>query len=121
VGLVDARRWAFTLGAVLMTGMIFVSLATSPYLAVALLCLGGFAHQTLSVTVITMASDLFRRDEVATVAGIAGMAGNLGVLLFTMVLGHMVDQVGYGPFFILLGLLDLVGAALLWILVRKPA
>ena len=121
VALVDARRWAFTLGAVLMTGMMFVSLATSPYLAVALLCLGGFAHQTLSVTVITMASDLFRRDEVATVAGIAGMAGNLGVLLFTMVLGHLVDQVGYGPFFILLGLLDLVGAALLWILVRKPA
>jgi len=37
------------------------------------------------------------------------------------VLGHMVDQVGYGPFFILLGLLDLIGAALLWALVRKPA
>jgi len=121
VALIDARRWAFTLGAVLMTGMIFVSAAANPYLAVALLCLGGFAHQTLSVTVITMASDLFRRDEVGTVAGIAGFAGNLGVLLFTLVLGHMVDQVGYGPFFILLGLLDLVGAALLWTLVRKPA
>jgi len=121
VHLIDARRWAFTLGALMMTGMIFVSLATNPYVAVALLCLGGFAHQTLSVTVITMASDLFRRDEVATVAGIAGFAGNLGVLLFTLLLGHMVDQVGYGPFFILLGLLDLIGAALLWTLVRKPA
>jgi len=121
VHLIDARRWAFTLGAVLMTGMMFVSVVTSPYLAIALLCLGGFAHQTLSVTVITMASDLFRRDEVATMAGIAGFAGNLGVLLFTLMLGHMVDQVGYGPFFILLGVLDLVGAALLWTLVRKPA
>jgi ACS family hexuronate transporter-like MFS transporter len=121
LALIDARRWAFTLGAGLMTGMAFVSMATNPYVAVALLCLGGFAHQTLSVTVITMASDLFRRDEVATVAGLAGLAGNLGVLLFTLVLGHMVDHVGYGPFFILLGLLDLVGAALLWTLVRKPA
>jgi ACS family hexuronate transporter-like MFS transporter len=121
VNLIDARRSAFTLGAVLMTGMAFVSIAGNPYLAVGLLCLGGFAHQTLSVTVITMASDLFRRDEVGTVAGIAGFAGNLGVLLFTLVLGHLVDQVGYSPFFILLGLLDLVGAALLWTLVRKPA
>jgi ACS family hexuronate transporter-like MFS transporter len=50
----------------------------------------------------------------------AGLAGNLGILLFTLLLGHMVDTVGYGPFFIVLGLLDLLGAALLWILVRKP-
>jgi MFS transporter, ACS family, hexuronate transporter len=121
VNLIDARRWAFTLGAALMTGMTLVGLAANPYVAIALLCLGGFAHQTLSVTVITMASDLFPRNEVATVAGVAGLAGNLGVLVFTLALGRLVDQIGYGPFFIVLGLLDLVGAALLWTLVRKPA
>ena len=121
VALVDARRWAFTLGAAMMTGMMFVGTAESPAAAIALLCLGGFAHQTLSVTVITLSSDLFRRDEVATVTGIAGTAANLGVLIFTLVLGRLVDQVGYQPFFILLGLLDLLGAALLWTLVRKPA
>ncbi|MFZ2995825.1 MFS transporter [Sphingobium sp.] len=121
VDLIDARRWAFTLGALMMTSMAFVGLATNPYAAIALLCIGGFAHQTLSVTVITMASDLFRRNEVATVAGMAGLAGNLGVLVFTLFLGQMVDDVGYGPFFILLGVLDLLGAVLLWTLVRKPA
>ena len=120
VDLIDARRAAFTLGAVLMTGMAFVGLASNPYAAIALLCLGGFAHQTLSVTVITMASDLFAKNEVATAAGMAGLAGNLGVLIFSLSLGQMVDRVGYEPFFILLGVLDLVGAALLWTLVRKP-
>ncbi|MCI4589501.1 MFS transporter [Sphingobium sp. BYY-5] len=121
VDLIDARRWAFTLGAAMMTGMAFVGLATNPYAAIALLCLGGFAHQTLSVTVITMASDLFAKNEVATAAGMAGMAGNLGVLIFSLLLGQMVDNVGYEPFFILLGILDLIGAVLLWTLVRKPA
>lgn len=120
VDLIDARRWAFTLGAALMVGMAFVGLATNPYAAIALLCLGGFAHQTLSVTVITMASDLFAKNEVATAAGMAGLAGNLGVLVFSLSLGQMVDRVGYEPFFILLGVLDLVGAAILWTLVRKP-
>ncbi|UXC92812.1 MULTISPECIES: MFS transporter [Sphingobium] len=120
IDLVDARRWAFTLGALLMTGMAFVGFATNPYAAIALLCLGGFAHQTLSVTVITLASDLFARNEVATAAGMAGLAGNLGVLVFSLSLGQMVDQVGYEPFFILLGVLDLVGAVILWTLVRKP-
>ena len=121
VVLIDARRATYTLGALMMTGMAFVGTAASPYAAIALLCLGGFAHQTLSVTVITMASDLFRRNEVATAAGLAGLAGNLGVLVFSLLLGGMVERVGYQPFFILLGLLDLVGAAILWALVRRPA
>ncbi|BCA63896.1 hexuronate transporter [Sphingomonas sp. HMP9] len=121
VDLIDARRGAFTVGAVLMTGMMFVGTVTSPIAAIALLCLGGFAHQTLSVTVITLSSDLFPQDQVATATGMSGTAANLGVLIFTLVLGSMVAEVGYQPFFILLGLLDLLGAALLWVLIRKPA
>lgn len=121
VSLVNARRVAFTLGALLMTGMMFVGKVHSPYAAIALLCLGGFAHQTLSVTVITMASDLFRRDEVATVAGLAGMMGNLGLLLFSLLIGGLVTRIGYDPFFFALGVLDILGAVLLWTLVRDPA
>ncbi|MES1985849.1 MAG: MFS transporter [Pseudomonadota bacterium] len=121
VHLIDARRWAFTLGALLMGSMMFVGMVESAMVAIALLCVAGFAHQTLSVTVITMAADLFPQNEVGTATGIAGMAANLGVLIFTLLLGSLVDQVGYGPFFILLGLLDFVGAAILWTLVRKTA
>ena len=119
--LINARRTAFTVGAILMTGMMFVTTVDSPIAAVALLCLGGFAHQTLSVTVITMSSDLFPQQEVGTATGVAGMAANLGVLIFTLVLGSMVDKVGYQPFFVFLGIVDLVGAFLLWTMIRKPA
>lgn len=121
VDLIDARRWTFTLGAVLMTGMLFVGTVESAWAAVALLSLGGFAHQTLSVTVITMASDLFRRDELGTVAGMAGTCANASILIFSLLMGSLVASIGYTPFFIALGLLDLVAAALLWTLVRKPA
>ena len=121
IGLIDARRWTFTVGAVMMTGMMFVGFVDSPYVAVALLCLGGFAHQTLSVTCITMASDLFRKNEVGTVAGLAGTFANGGVLIFSLLIGALVATIGYAPFFVALGLLDLVAAALLWILVRPPA
>lgn len=120
VSLINARRGAFTLGALMMTGMMFVGRVESPYAAIALLCLGGFAHQTLSVTVITMSSDLFRRSEVATVAGMAGTMGNLGVLIFSLLIGGLVATVGYDPFFIALGVLDLLGAVVLWTLVRDP-
>jgi ACS family hexuronate transporter-like MFS transporter len=120
ISLINARRGAFTVGALLMTGMAFVGFVSSPYTAIALLCLGGFAHQTLSVTVITMASDLFRRNEVATVAGMAGTCGNAGVLVFSLIIGALVARIGYTPFFISLGVLDLLGALILWTFVREP-
>lgn len=119
VSLINARRGAFTLGALMMSGMVFVPRVESPYAAIALLCLGGFAHQTLSVTVITMASDLFKRNEVATVAGMAGTCGNFGVLIFSLLIGGLVASVGYDPFFVALAVLDLVGALVLWTLVRN--
>jgi len=120
--LIDARRWAFTVGALLMTGMGFVGRVDSPYAAILLLCLGGFAHQTLSITVITMASDLFRKNEVATVAGIAGFCGNLGVLTFTLLIGGLVKRIGYSPFFVALAVFDILGAIWLWSVVReRPA
>ena len=119
VGLINARRSAFTVGALLMMGVAFVGTVDSPYVAVALLSLAGFAHQTLSVTVITMASDLFKRSEVATVAGMAGTCGNAGVLVFSLLMGALVTRIGYTPFFIGLAALDLLGAVLLWTLVRE--
>jgi ACS family hexuronate transporter-like MFS transporter len=119
IGLINARRCAFTIGAVMMLGVAFVGMVDNPYVAVGLLSLAGFAHQTLSVTVITMASDLFKRNEVATVAGMAGTCGNAGVLVFSLVMGALVMRVGYTPFFVGLAALDVLGAVILWTVVRE--
>lgn len=121
VRLINARRGAFTLGAIMMMGVAFVGYVDDAYAAIALLSLAGFAHQTLSVTVITMSSDLFRRNEVATVAGMCGTFGNLGLLIFSLLIGTLLASVGYTPFFVSLAVLDLVAAVLLWTLVRDPA
>jgi ACS family hexuronate transporter-like MFS transporter len=118
ISLINSRRAAFTLGAVMMLGVGFVGFVESPYAAIALLSLAGFAHQTLSVTVITMSSDLFRKNEVATVAGMAGTFGNAGLLAFSLLLGALVLKIGYTPFFVCLGLLDVVGAVILWTVVK---
>ena len=114
IGLINARRSAFTVGAVMMLGVAFVGLVDNPYVAVALLSLAGFAHQTLSVTVITMASDLFKRNEVATVAGMAGTCGNAGVLIFSLVMGALVDVSGYPAAIAVLLLAAAVQALAIW-------
>ncbi|HVW72506.1 MAG TPA: MFS transporter [Rhizomicrobium sp.] len=119
--LIDARRGAFTVGALMMIGVAFTGVVQDPLMAVALISLAGFAHQTLSVTMITMATDLFPRNEVGTVAGMAGTCANLGILIFTYELGQRVDQIGYTPVFVLLAVLDLVAAVVAWTVIRKPA
>jgi ACS family hexuronate transporter-like MFS transporter len=120
IRLINARRYAFTFGAITMLVVGFTGIAASPYLALALLCVAGFAHQTLSVTVITMSSDLFKKNEVATVAGLAGTFGNAGLLIFNLLIGTLVATIGYAPFFVCLGLLDIVGAIILWTVVKEP-
>jgi ACS family hexuronate transporter-like MFS transporter len=119
VSLINARRLAFTAGAGLMISVAFAGVVDDPYVAILLFSLAGFAHQTLSVTVITMSSDLFRRSEVATVAGMAGTFGNAGVLIFTLSVGALVSQIGYSPFFVSLSILDIIGAIVLWTFVRE--
>jgi len=119
LSVINARRCAFTVGAIMMLGVGFVGFVQSPYTAIALLGLAGFSHQTLSVTVITMASDLFRKNEVATAAGMAGTMGNAGLLIFNLLIGGLVATIGYTPFFMCLGIFDLVGAAVLWSVVRE--
>lgn len=120
VHLIRARKWAFTVGAAMMTGVAFAGFVPNPYAAIALICVAGFAHQTLSITVITMSSDLFRKNEVGTVAGLQGMCGNFGLLLFNTMIGLLVVTIGYTPFFVAMAVLDLIGAAVLWSLVRAP-
>jgi ACS family hexuronate transporter-like MFS transporter len=120
LSLINARRCAFSLGAFLMLFVGFVGFTGNAYAAIALLSLAGFAHQTLSVTVITMSSDLFKKSEVATVAGMAGTFGNGAVLAFSLLIGALVATIGYTPFFVCLGVLDVIGAIILWTVVREP-
>ena len=39
-----------------------------------------------------MSSDLFKRSEVATVAGMAGTMGNAGLMLFSLLIGALSEN-----------------------------
>jgi len=121
VPLVTARKWTFTLGASMMVGMLFVARVESPVAAIALLSLGAFAHQVLSITCISLSSDLFRKHEIGTVAGSAGLLANFGVLLSSLAIGQFVEIIGYEPFFVAVFVMDMLAAMVIWTLVRAPA
>ncbi|KAF1025043.1 MAG: Hexuronate transporter [Burkholderia plantarii] len=116
--LINSRKLVMVTGALCMIGPGCIGLASSPYTAIALLCLGGFAHQTLSGALYTLASDVFGKNDVATATGLTGMAGWLGGLLFSLAVGALVSVIGYNPLFAALALFDIVGAIVLWTVLR---
>lgn len=123
VNLINSRKITMTIGALCMIGPACIGLAGSPELAIALFCIGGFAHQMLNGALLTLCTDVFDSKTVGTASGMAGTVAWIGGMLFTLLIGKSADTFGYDPLFVALGALDIAGAIVLWVLLRtqKPA
>lgn len=119
VSMETSRKFVMVFGSLCMIGPACVSLVASPYAAIALLCVGGFAHQVLSGALYSITSDSFGKKEVATATGIGGMFGFLGAAGFTIIFGLLVTQIGYGPLFVTLAAFDVLAAILICLAVKN--
>ncbi len=119
VSLFTSRKLVVVVGALCMIGPACTGFVDSPYVAIGLLCIGGFAHQTLSGALYSITSDVFGKGEVATATGLCGMSGYLGATLFTLLFGVLVVKVGYGPLFLLLAVFDFAAALIVVMMVRE--
>ena len=119
VSLFTSRKMVLLFGCSCMIGPACIGLVDSPYTAIALLCVGGFAHQTLSGALYSITSDSFGKNEVATATGMGGMFGYLGAAAFTAVFGVLVTQIGYSPLFVVLAIFDIVAAIIVWTIARE--
>ncbi len=114
-----ARKLSATVCAVIMVGAIFIGTAPTAEWAIVFFCVGAFAHQAMSSTLLTLPADLFPKRTVATANGLSGMIGGIGGLLFTKVVGIVAMSIGYAPLFVAIAFFDLIGAGLLWALMRE--
>jgi ACS family hexuronate transporter-like MFS transporter len=117
--LLASRKITMTIGALCMVGPACIGLAGSPGLAIALFCVGGFAHQMLNGALLTLCADIFDSRTVGTASGMAGTIAWIGGMLFTLLIGQSADHFGYNPLFVALAALDLVGALVLWKMLRE--
>jgi len=119
--LVGSRKITMTVGALCMVGPACIGLATSPGVAIALFCVGGFAHQMLNGALVTLCADLFDTRTVGTASGMAGTSAWIGGMLFTLAIGQSADAFGYNPLFVALAGFDLLAAVVLWSVLRDGA
>ncbi|MDH7974050.1 MFS transporter [Sphingomonas sp. AR_OL41] len=119
--LVASRIAGISLAAVLMIAPGCIGLAASPYTAIALFCVGGFAHQMISVLINTLSADVFSPAEVGMANGFIGQAGWVGGLLFSLLIGQFADTLGYAPLFGALAFFDVIGAVVLIMNIKSLA
>lgn len=117
LSLEGSRIAGIWIGAILMIAPGCVGLVASPYAAIGLLAIGGFAHQVISVLINTLSADVSPKSDIAKANGLVGMAGWTGGLLFSLAIGQFADKIGFAPLFACLGLFDLIGA--IWLLALR--
>ena len=115
-----ARKGAMLVCALSVVPIVFASSATSLWSAVLLIGLATAGHQGWSANLFTLASDLFPRRAVGSVVGLGGLAGAVGGMLISTVVGFLLEAThSYVPVFILAGSAYLVALFVVHRLVPK--
>jgi ACS family hexuronate transporter-like MFS transporter len=108
-----SRKAVMAASAILMMAGIPAVLVNETALSVALISVATFAYSTWAANVLTLPADLFPQQVVASVSGLSGTGAALGGMLFTLVIGTVVDHFSYVPIFIAAGVMPVIAAGII--------
>jgi len=91
---VKARKQTIFLMALLVVPIFFASLTSNLWVAVVLISIATFAHQGYAANIFTVVSDIFPKNAVGSVTGLAGFAGAVGGVLFSGAVGLILEFTG---------------------------
>ena len=120
VSVVRARVWVCVFSCLPILAGIPAANVHSVYVALGLICFALWGYASWSTMGLTLPSDLFPQDVVATVTGLSGLVAGLVGAAFTFAVGMLVDRFSYGPAFLIAGLMPLFATLSLLLLIRAP-
>jgi ACS family hexuronate transporter-like MFS transporter len=109
----DARRRMLLVAACVMPCSLLAVHASSVYVALALIALILAAQSCWMGNILTLISERFPREHVATYLSLSALGGSIGGILSTLAAGKIIHNVGYVPVFTALGFLHLVAFAVI--------
>jgi len=118
---VDRARKAVLLvsAAMIPLGVATVVTARSDGIAISGISVVAFGFQSWIVNIHTIPSDCFPKQDVGSVFGIGGTAAGIASMLFTLLVGYLVDHFSYTPVFLLVGMMAPVAAVLFLLIMRR--
>jgi ACS family hexuronate transporter-like MFS transporter len=109
-----ARKSAVTFFAALMLAAIPAVLARDTWMSVAFVSVAMLGYTGALANMLTIPSDVFPANAVASVYGLASMGSGFGGMLFTLITGWALEHYSYTPVFFGFGVLPLICAGILW-------
>jgi MFS transporter, ACS family, aldohexuronate transporter len=109
-----ARKTSVTFFALLMTSAIPAVLVHDAWSSIALVSLAMLGYTGSLANMLAMPSDVFSKNAVASVYGLASMGSGLGGMVFMLITGWAVDHYSYAPVFFGFGIMPLICTLILW-------
>ena len=94
-----ARKTSVTFFCVLMMSAIPAVLAGEAWLSIAFVSVAMLGYTGGLANMLTIPSDVYPKNAVASVYGLASMGSGFGGMLFTLITGWVVDHYSYTPVF----------------------
>lgn len=120
LSVVQARTWVCAISCLPILAGIPAASVHNVYVALGLICFALWGYASWSTMGLTLPSDLFPQDVVATVTGLSGLTAGLVGAFFTFCVGMLVDRFSYKPAFIVAGLLPVGATVAVILLIRTP-
>lgn len=109
-----ARKTSVTFFALLMTSTIPAVLVHDARSSISLISLAMLGYTGSLANMLAMPSDVFPKNAVASVYGLASMGSGFGGMVFTLITGWTVDHYSYVPVFFGFGIMPLICTLILW-------
>jgi ACS family hexuronate transporter-like MFS transporter len=119
VALVATRQIAFVCFAVLMMAAIPAVLVSDARVSIAMVSVATFGYTGCLANMLALPGDLYPRNTLGSIWGLASMGAGFGGMLFTLVTGWVVQRWSYTPVFIGFGLIPLVAAGILLLVTTR--
>lgn len=113
-----ARKIPLAISAAMLPASLFI-MDASLGSAIIFFCLAMFGHQCWSTIVQTLPADIFPSKVIGSVAGLMGCIGTYGAMLFSFIIGFVIEQYGYSPAFLIAGILHPVSFVLILVIIKK--
>src|SRR5690606_23417723 len=116
----QARKGAMLVSALCVAPVVLVTYVDNLWVAVGLIGLAMAGHQGWSANVLTLPSDMFPRQTVASVVGIGGFAGAVGGMAMSYFTGSQLQSTGsYSTIFLIAGSAYLVALVVVHLLAPR--
>jgi ACS family hexuronate transporter-like MFS transporter len=84
-------------------------------LSIALVSLAMVGYTGTGAITLAMPADVFPKNAVASVWGLASLGSGVGGMVFALLTGWLVDHYSYVPAFVLFGIIPLIFVFIIWL------